>query len=79
MALNPDLYTHTYEFVFDDIFLKGKVEFDTDGKMSFNIEQGAEPLPADCYQYCLDFLNLAKKIYEAKKTLSLIKIKTKRE
>jgi len=77
MTINPDIFTHTYEFDFGDSFIKGDVEFDTDNKMSFNIKQSAEPMPAETYQLCLDLLNIILKIYTSGNTLKLIKIKKK--
>ena len=72
-----DLYTHTYEFDFGGTFLKGEIEFDTDNKMTFNIKQSGDPMPSEVYDYCLQLLELIKKIYDSKNTLNLVKIKLK--
>lgn len=75
--MEPDLFTHTFEFNINGVVVKGAVEFDSDNKVSMEITQTGIPLQSETLQYILDFFDLIKKIKDSDGTINLIKIKKK--
>ena len=77
MTISPDIFTHTFEFGFADVTIKGEVEFDTDDVVSMDITQAGIPLRADTLAFMLDFFDLIKQIKDTGGYIKNIKIKTK--
>jgi len=71
-----DPYTHHFHISVGDggKYVKGLVEFNTDGKVSFKMNQWSEPLPADFLDYFKELMDLCQKIYKHFDGIKIIKI-----
>jgi hypothetical protein len=72
-----DQYTHRFTFkVGDDSgkFIDGKVEFDTDHKMTFKITNISEPLQQEVLQSFTDLMDHLHKLYDSFGGIQEIKI-----
>jgi len=72
-----DQFTHNFNFEVDDAggqFIKGDVEFNTDGKVSFKIQNSATPLKRETLALFVEFLDYIYKIFEKTGGISSIKV-----
>ena len=75
--MEPDIFTHTFEFDVDGVIVKGEVEFNTDKKISMDIKQAGVPLQAETLDIILQMFDLIKEIENANGVINLVKIKKK--
>jgi len=75
MVVDP--YTHTFKFELDGVFIRGEVEFNTDGKASFKMTEWSEPLPLDTLGEFKKLMTQIKNIYTANGGVKKIIIKEK--
>lgn len=68
-----DQYTHHFKFEIDDWFMRGKTEFNTDGKASFKMQEWSEPLPDYVLDYFKKLTDLMKEITHSTTEGSVIK------
>lgn len=71
-----DQYTHNFKFQMADggVFVEGKVEFNTDGKMSYKIESTSQPLPKEALTDFTELMDLCHSLFNKYEGLKLIKI-----
>lgn len=79
---NIDVYTHNFSFEVDSAggqFIKGEVEFDTDGKVSFKIKDSSSPLQAETLSLFTNLFEYLKKIYDLTGGIVMIKVSNKKK
>ena len=62
----PELFNHTFEIELSadgSWFLKGEVEFDTDGKASFKIDESSIPLSGEGMHHFIDLMDLIRRMF----------------
>lgn len=75
-----DPYTHIFKFFIGkngEYTISGECEFDTDGKMSYKIEDTSDPLPAEALASFNEYMNLVKKIYDSNGGFKQMTVKLK--
>ena len=74
--MNPnDPYTHEFKFEVDNSFIYGEVEFNTDGKVSFKIENTSIPLPKEILNEFVKLMEMVQSIYKTEGEVKKIVIK----
>ena len=68
------MYTHTFKFELENSSVRGEVEFNTDGKVSFKLDNVSEPLALTDLSYFKRLMELLKEIYTAGGGIRKIKI-----
>lgn len=66
-----DIYTHIFEFEINDTFIRGEVEFNTDGEASFKLdipESTSQPLPLETLKHFTELMDLIKHIHDEGKS-----------
>ena len=76
----PEKYTHNFNFEVDSAggqYIKGEVEFDTDGKVSFKIKDSSSPLKSETLSLFNKYLEFMKSIYDTTGGIVVVKVSKK--
>ena len=73
----PDSYTHRFDIEVDAIHINGDVEFNTDGKMTFNVKQWNNPMSSEDLTMLKTILDYCHEVTENFGEIKLIRIKKK--
>lgn len=71
------IFTHTFEVELKadgSQFIKGEVEFNEDGEVSFKVEDSSIPLAKKTMEYFNEIMNLLQKIYYSNGGIKRIEI-----
>ena len=72
-----DQYTHTFDFTVRSKFIRGEVEYNTDGAMSYKITQVSDPFSNDFLHMFQQFMEYFFILYNQEGDIKLIKVKRK--
>ena len=72
-----DIYTHVFDFTVGSKFIRGEVEFDTDGKMSYKIKEVSDPFSNDFLHMFQELMSFLFILYNQEGEIKNIKIKRK--
>lgn len=75
--MNPNEFTHNFEFDLNNVRVAGELKYGIDGKISMDFKQVGIPLNSDTLQLILSFLELAQSINDVNGGVNNIKIKKK--
>jgi len=63
-TLKPDQFTHYFTFDVGDAYLMGRVEFNTDKKMTFRVINVSSPMDEGTLKLFMEWLDLLQRIYQ---------------
>lgn len=72
-----EIYTHEFNFEIDGQYLRGELEFNTDGKTTAKIHQMTPMLYLDTISAFKEFVDVATKIYNDNHGFTTLRIKKK--
>lgn len=67
-----DPFTHYFTFDLGDVFVTGKVEFDQDNKMTFQVIKISTPMDDEAMHMFIDWLDFLRKVFEKYKKIKRI-------
>ena len=72
-----EVFTHKFKFKVGDggQFVNGNIEFNVDGKISFEVEELSIPLHKEVLEHFTELTNLLQKIFKSHGGIKLIRFK----
>jgi len=63
-ASKPDQFTHYFTFDIGDVYLMGRIEFNTDKVMTFRVIKVSSPIDEETLKLFMEWLDLMKKTFQ---------------
>lgn len=72
-----DPYTHEFKFETDGQYLRGEIEYNTDEKTTYRVNEMSHTMYGDLLDLFKEFIMLSEKIFRTVGELKVIRIKKK--